>query len=73
MSETFPTKTAAQIWATQTEAEILAGKDGIADKTFGDLLERYWYVPGFAPNILEYKNRTQYHDELLQFHIHELW
>jgi len=41
-SATFSTKAAAQIWATKTEADIIAGKEGvIPDKTFGDLLERY--------------------------------
>ena len=41
-SETFPTKTAAQAWASQTEADIIAGKHGdIPNKTFGQLLEKY--------------------------------
>lgn len=41
-SETFPTKTAAQAWASQLEADIATGKaGGIPNKTFGDLLTRY--------------------------------
>lgn len=41
-SETFPTKTAAQAWAAQAEADIIAGKNGsIPNKTFGDLLDEY--------------------------------
>lgn len=42
-SKSFPTKTAAQLWAAQVEAEIVAGKQGIAppNKTFSDLLDRY--------------------------------
>lgn len=41
-SETFPTKTVAQAWAAQTEADIIAGKRGdIPNKTFGQLLEKY--------------------------------
>lgn len=39
---TLPTKAAAQQWATQVEADILAGKLGnIPDKTFKDLVDRY--------------------------------
>ena len=39
---TFPTKAAAQEWATRTEAEILAGRLGrLPDKTFADLVDRY--------------------------------
>lgn len=38
----FRTKAAAQAWAAQKEAEILAGARGeVPDKTFGDLLTRY--------------------------------
>lgn len=41
-SKSFFTKAEAQNWAAKTEAEILAGKkSGVADKTFGQLLERY--------------------------------
>lgn len=41
-SETFPTKKAAQAWASQAEADIIAGKGGdVPNKTFGDLLEKY--------------------------------
>lgn len=42
-SKTFPTKTAAQLWASQIEAEIVAGKQGVAppNKTFSDLLDKY--------------------------------
>lgn len=39
---TFPTKGKAQAWATQTEAEILAGvKNDHSSKTFADALEKY--------------------------------
>lgn len=39
---TFATKTAAKAWATQTEAEILAGAvQAHSDKTLFDALERY--------------------------------
>jgi integrase len=42
MSATHPTKAAAQAWATQIEADIIAGKTGgIPNKTFGDLLQRF--------------------------------
>lgn len=38
----FPNKGAAQAWAGQIEAEIMAGVRGeIPDKTFSDLLDRY--------------------------------
>ncbi|MDD3884570.1 MAG: site-specific integrase [Gallionella sp.] len=42
-SKSFPTKTAAQLWASQIEAEIVAGKQGTAppNKTFSDLLDKY--------------------------------
>lgn len=41
-SKTFPTKTAAQAWAAQTETEIATGKaGGIPNKTFADLLTKY--------------------------------
>jgi integrase len=41
-SETFETKARAQAWATQQEAEILAGKRGeYPKKTFADALDRY--------------------------------
>ena len=39
---TFDTKAEAVAWATQVEAEILAGRRGaVPDKTLGQLLERY--------------------------------
>lgn len=41
-SESFRTKSEAQVWAAQTEADIVSGKHGNwPDKSFGDLLERY--------------------------------
>lgn len=41
-SASFPTKAKAQAWATQTEADIVAGILGIAeDHTFGALLKKY--------------------------------
>lgn len=41
-SATFATKAEAHAWATQVEAEILAGKRGeIPDRPFAHLLERY--------------------------------
>lgn len=41
-SMAFPNKGAAQAWAGQIEAEIMAGVRGeIPDKTFSDLLDRY--------------------------------
>lgn len=41
-SKTFPTKTAAQAWAAQTETDIATGKaGGIPNKTFADLLTKY--------------------------------
>ena len=41
-TSTFPTKAQAQNWASATEAEIIAGKVlGVANKTFGDLLDHY--------------------------------
>lgn len=42
-SENFDTKSAAKVWATRREAEILAGARGEIppDKTFGDLLAKY--------------------------------
>lgn len=39
--KTFETKGEAVKWAHKIEAEILGGKRGAADKTFGDLMERY--------------------------------
>ena len=39
--KTFDTKAEATKWAHQIEAEILGGKKGAVDKTFGDLLKRY--------------------------------
>lgn len=42
VSATFGTKAEAQAWATETEAEIIAGKRGhVPNKTFGELLNRY--------------------------------
>jgi integrase len=38
---TFDTKAEAVKWANQIENEILGGKKGSVDKTFGDLLEKY--------------------------------
>lgn len=38
---TFETKAEATRWANQIEGEILGGKKGAVDKSFGDLLERY--------------------------------
>jgi integrase len=41
-SKVFDVKAKAVAWATQTEADILAGKTGaVPDKTFGDLLDEY--------------------------------
>jgi integrase len=41
-TKVFKVKAQATAWATQTEADILAGKDGqVAKKTFGQLLEEY--------------------------------
>lgn len=42
-SATFNTKAEAAAWAAKIEAELVAGRNGRipADKTFGDLLERY--------------------------------
>lgn len=41
-SDTFPTKSAAQAWANQIEADIVSGKHGsVPNKTFGDLLQKY--------------------------------
>ena len=42
-SATFPNKVQAQEWATNTEAEIYAGRLGKvpSGKTFGDLIDRY--------------------------------
>lgn len=41
-SKTFGSVAAARVWATRTEADILAGETGeIPNKTFGELLERY--------------------------------
>jgi hypothetical protein len=41
-SRTCRTKAEANIWITETEKEILAGKfNVIPDKTFGDLMDRY--------------------------------
>lgn len=41
-SKVFTIKAKATAWAAKTEADIIAGKEGgIADKTFGDLLEKY--------------------------------
>lgn len=42
LSSTFETKARAQAWATQAEAEILAGKRGeYPNKTFADALDKY--------------------------------
>ena len=38
---TFETKAEATRWANQVEGEILGGRRGAVDKTFGDLLARY--------------------------------
>lgn len=41
-AKTFATKAKAAAWAAQTEADIIAGKEGkTPNKTFGQLLERY--------------------------------
>src|SRR6185437_9603703 len=41
-SASFATKAKAQAWATQTEADIVAGIHGIAeDHSFGELLQKY--------------------------------
>lgn len=41
-SATFATKAAAQAWAAKVESEIMSGKhEPFADKTFGQLLEKY--------------------------------
>jgi integrase len=40
-SATFRTKTQASTWAIKTEAELCSGIKAVADKTLGDLLERY--------------------------------
>lgn len=41
-SASFNTKAQASAWATELEAGALAGKySGVADKTFGELLEKY--------------------------------
>jgi integrase len=47
-SGTFETKREAERWAAQVETEILGGKKGAIDKTFGDLLTKYReeVVPG---------------------------
>jgi integrase len=38
----FPTKTQAKAWSITVEADIMAGKySGIADKTLGDILQKY--------------------------------
>ena len=39
--KTFDTKAEAVAWANKAENEILGGKKGAVDKTFGDLLMRY--------------------------------
>ena len=39
--KTFDTKAEAVAWANKTENEILGGKKGAVDKTFGDLMIRY--------------------------------
>jgi integrase len=42
LSKTFTLKTAALVWAQETEASIINGETGhTPDKTFGDLLEKY--------------------------------
>jgi len=42
LSKTFTLKTAALVWASETEREILNGQAGIMpDKSFGELLDRY--------------------------------
>jgi len=41
-SASFPTKARAQAWATQTEADIVAGIQGVAEEhTLGELLTKY--------------------------------
>lgn len=43
-SSTFRTKAEANMWIAETEKEIIQGKYGVTDKTFGDLMERYGQV-----------------------------